>query len=104
MLPRQIVNLGSAGKRRGLGEKNGFCGKGLGHARQGKSGRRGKGSVPPAGRCVASRHITVQACVVETRRETQPKMIWEPPPGALRTREDGRSVMKLPTFWPSGRA
>lgn len=36
-------------------------------------------------------------------QNAQPKVIWEPPPGALRTREEGLSVMKFPTFWPSGR-
>ena len=34
----------------------------------------------------------------------QPKLIWEAPPGAARTLEEGLSVIKLPTFWPSARA
>ena len=33
----------------------------------------------------------------------QPKEIWLAPPGGASTREELRSVMKFPTFWPSGR-
>lgn len=35
--------------------------------------------------------------------DSAPKDICEPPPGGAKTLEEGLSVMKLPTFWPSER-
>ena len=39
--------------------------------------------------------------VAATSRAWSPNTIWETPPGAASTREEGLSVRKLPTFWPS---